>query len=238
MLHVRTASTSDAPLALAAAETHLKSKDPMSAPAAAGGGDVHPLQLVSGSFPACRYVTLSNRRSVLYDPQAPCGAAAIHQAVALLGQLPKLDSLCVQGYMPAGDWQPLLSALAASNQHPQEQQDAMQIDPAPAAAAMSLPDADAKQYPQQEQGTLQQQQPAVALPTHQPLQQELSLCTRLASLDLQALELPPPMLLESVLAGLPGLRSLTLHASMESIVEVGKQSRFRLQAAVGCCTVG
>jgi hypothetical protein len=127
--------------------------------------------------------------------------------------------------MPSGDWQPLLSALAATTQQqqPQEQQDGaahqqdgMQVDLA----------AGTEQHPQQEQETLQQQQqPAVALPAQQPLRQELSLCTRLACLDLQALELPPPLLLESVLTGLPGLRSLTLHASMESIVEVGKQSR-------------
>jgi hypothetical protein len=40
------------------------------------------------------------------------------------------------------------------------------------------------------------------------------------ALDLQFLELPPPLLLEAALGGLRGLRQLTLHASMESILEV------------------
>lgn len=54
-------------------------------------------------------------------------------------------------------------------------------------------------------------------------QQQLSLCSRLVTLDLQALELPPPLLLEAVLLGLQGLRCLRLHASMESILEVSSR---------------
>jgi hypothetical protein len=42
------------------------------------------------------------------------------------------------------------------------------------------------------------------------------------TLDLQSLELPPPLLLEAALSGLRGLRQLTLHASMESILEVSQ----------------
>jgi hypothetical protein len=141
----------------------------------------------------------------------------VAEAVTLLGQLPKLDSLCVQGYMPAADWQPLLSALAGPRQQQEQQQDlqagqhdAESMDTGLQAALTTATDAMAVDAPAHDQ----QQR------TQMPQQQQLSLRTRLVTLDLQSLELPPPLLLEAVLGGLQGLRCLNLHASMESILEV------------------
>lgn len=182
------------------------------------GQQAHPLLQLPASFPACTQVTLSNKRSPWYDPGAPSGSAAVAEAVTLLGQLPKLDSLCVQGYMPAADWQPLLSALAGPRQQQEQQQElqvdqhaegmdaGFRVDPSTATDAMAS-DASARDQPQQ-------------TPMPQLKQQQLFLRARLVTLDLQSLELPPPLLLEAVLAGLQGLRTLNLHASMESILEV------------------
>jgi hypothetical protein len=88
---------------------------------------------------------------------------------------------------------------------------------------------------QRQQHVQQQQQEHVqypASPQQQQQQQQLSLCSRLISLDLQALELPQRLLLEAVLLGLRGLRCLRLHASMESILEVSSWPR----CGFGSCT--
>jgi hypothetical protein len=185
----------------------------------------HPLLQLSVSFPACTQVTLSNKRSSWYDSGAPCGSAAVAEAVTLLGQLPKLESLCVQGYMTAADWQPLLSALAGPRQQQEQEQlqqdlqagqhDAESMGTRVQAGYSTAVDAMAVDDPAH-----QQQQKQVA----QQLQQQLSLRTQLVMLDLQSLQLPPPLLLEAVLGGLQGLRCLHLHASMESILEVRSSS--------------
>lgn len=194
----------------------------------------HPLQHLSSSLPAVTHITLSNRRSAWYNPQAPCGAAVIATAVQLMGRLPRLHSLSVQGYLAAADWTPLLPALAGPQQQHQQQQvqqqeeegedgiaHGQQQDTAAAAAAIdvdttALQQAAAQASNQHQQAQQQEQYEQQLVPL-----QQLPLRTQLVSLDLESLELPPPLLLELLLGGLSGLRSLRLHASMESILEVG-----------------
>jgi len=168
---------------------------------------LHPLHQLPTSLPALTHITLNNRRSAWFNPQAACGAAAVAATVALLSQLPQLHTLTVQGYMTGTDWQPLLAEMAGP-QHAQSEQQQQQLELGSCVEAAQ----ETQQGSEVQQHGAQQQLVSNA--------QQLGLCTQLVCLDLQQLELPPPLLLESVLLRLVGLKSLKVHASIDSILEV------------------
>lgn len=75
----------------------------------------HPLQQLPSSFPFCTEVTLQCRnRSSPYA--APQQGTLIIQSLSILSQLPKLKTLTLQGSLPPGMWQQLVTGMQQQQQ--------------------------------------------------------------------------------------------------------------------------
>jgi hypothetical protein len=159
----------------------------------------HPLQKLPASFPYVTKVTLQCRsRSSSASERALPAAHALAASLQLLGQLPKLQAVLLQGSLPRPMWQPLLAGL---QQQQQQQQDE--------ASGQATP-VDRSQ-PAEEQHQLRLQQlPRGSSSSSSGLQQKL-VCLQLVGCDL-----PPAVVLEGLLGCLRSLRELLLHASIKS----------------------
>jgi hypothetical protein len=159
----------------------------------------HPLQHLPASCPYVTKVTLQCRsRSSSASERALPAADVLAASLQLLGELPKLQTVLLQGSLPRPMWQPLLAGL-------QQQQ--------------GLQDGDAAQQQAQISGAepaLQQQQ-VHGLPLGiRSSSSGSSLQQKLVCLQLVGCDLPPAVVLEGLLGCLGGLRELLLHASIKS----------------------
>jgi hypothetical protein len=116
-------------------------------------------------------------------------------SLQLLGELPKLHTVLLQGSLPRPMWQPLLAGL---------QQQEVQEDGAVQIAGTEL--ASRQQQQQQRNGSPH----GISSSSSSSLQQKL-VCLQLVGCDL-----PPAVVLEGLLGCLGGLRELLLHASIKS----------------------
>lgn len=149
----------------------------------------HPLQQLPSSFPYVTKVTLQCRsRSSSASERALPAAHVLAASLQLLGQLPKLQAVLLQGSLPRPMWQPLLAGLQQ-----QQQQDQAAVQP---AEQQQL-----QQRPQQLPGSVSSSS---------------SLRQKLVCLQLVGCDLPPAVVLEGLLGCLGSLRELLLHASIKS----------------------
>lgn len=127
-------------------------------------------------------------RSSSASERALPAAHVLAASLQLLGQLPKLQAVLLQGSLPRPMWQPLLAGLQQ-----QQQQDQAAVQP---AEQQQL-----QQRPQQLPGSVSSSS---------------SLRQKLVCLQLVGCDLPPAVVLEGLLGCLGSLRELLLHASIKS----------------------